>query len=50
MKEHRSHNKPVLTGALLRRAAALALAAQVGGQAGLGRQGSLTTPWLIATQ
>ena len=27
MKEHRSHNKPVLTGALLRRAAALALAA-----------------------
>ena len=23
MKEHRSHNKPVLTGALLRRAAAL---------------------------
>lgn len=27
MKEHRSHNKPVLTGALLRRATALALAA-----------------------
>ena len=27
MKEHRSHNKPVLTSALLRRAAALALAA-----------------------